>query len=85
MTAEEFIAWRKAHRFTQAAAAEALGLGFSTVQKYEGGQLELPKTVALACEALTMRASRGPREQAYEALLRIRDEVNRTLGTDTAG
>lgn len=47
--AAAFKAWRKAHRFTQAQAADALGLSLRTVKYYEKGEQPIPKTVKLAC------------------------------------
>jgi transcriptional regulator with XRE-family HTH domain len=59
MTPEDFKAWRKGLKFTQAEAAEALGVSKSSVELYEAGKrrddgraVEIPKTVALACAAV---------------------------------
>lgn len=53
MTPTDFRAWRKSLHLSQAAAAIALGLGKRTVEKYEAGELPVPKPVRLACAALT--------------------------------
>jgi transcriptional regulator with XRE-family HTH domain len=59
MTPKRFRQWRDGLRLTQAEAAEALGIGLSTLQLYERGRrfeddrpVEIPRTVALACAAL---------------------------------
>ncbi|WP_337996242.1 helix-turn-helix transcriptional regulator [Oleispirillum naphthae] len=64
MTSDDFRAWRKALGLTQTAAAQALGLGKSTVELYEAGKrrdngapVDIPHTVALACSALYHRLS----------------------------
>ncbi|ODN68540.1 helix-turn-helix domain-containing protein [Methylobrevis pamukkalensis] len=61
MTSEQFKAWRKALGFTQAAAAEALGLSKPAVENYDRGvrredgrAVVIPKVVALACMAIRM-------------------------------
>jgi transcriptional regulator with XRE-family HTH domain len=60
MTKERFLAWRKWMGWSQARAAEHLGISKRTVQLYESGEQQVPKAVELACEALT----RGVREYA---------------------
>lgn len=59
MTPDDFKAWRRQMGWSQQAAAEALGLGKSSIQLYEAGRrrddhrpVEIPRTVALACAAL---------------------------------
>ena len=54
----EFRAWRKAMRLKQKEAAERLGLKKRVIQYYERGtrdgrDIEIPKSVELACYALT--------------------------------
>lgn len=60
MTPDDFKAWRKAMGFTQTEAADALGISRGSVELYElgkrrddGRQVSIPKTVALACSAVT--------------------------------
>jgi DNA-binding XRE family transcriptional regulator len=62
MEPEQFREWRARMRLSQAAAAEALGLGRTTVQAYEHGRRRdaiafagIPLVVELACEALERR------------------------------
>ncbi|UUX52097.1 helix-turn-helix transcriptional regulator [Nisaea acidiphila] len=43
-----FRKWRKRHGMSQVNAAEALGLTGRTVQNYESGEQEIPRTVMLA-------------------------------------
>lgn len=71
MTPEQFKAWRKHLRLTQAAAAEALGISPSSIVLYERGSriddgrpVEIPKTVELACAALALgvRSYEGPQQ-----------------------
>lgn len=66
MTAEDFRRWRTDMGFTQQAAADALDLGKSTIELYERGSrrdndrpVEIPRTVALACELLLLRRKQG--------------------------
>ena len=58
MPAERFKAWRKSLGLSQKAAADALGLKRRIVQYYEKGErdgekIAIPKTVRLACYALS--------------------------------
>lgn len=43
-----FRAWRKGHGMSQTMAASALGLTSRTVQNYEAGEQDIPRTVMLA-------------------------------------
>lgn len=60
MTPAEFKRWRKARGFTQAQAAEALGVSVGSIALYEAGHRQdgkpravaIPKAIALACAAL---------------------------------
>lgn len=69
MSPADFKRWRKALRLSQKEAAEALGLKRRVVQYYEKGERDgvpvvVPKTVRLACFALTQGAGdyQGPEE-----------------------
>ena len=58
MTPEQFRAWRKSLGWKQKDAAERLGLKKRMIQYYEKGdrdgkEVQIPKTVRLACYALT--------------------------------
>lgn len=58
MRPSEFKSWRKSMRLSQKEAASALGLKRRVVQYYEKGErngdkVEVPKSVRLACFALT--------------------------------
>lgn len=58
MDAEGFRSWRRALGLKQKEAAEKLGLKKRMIQYYEGGNrdgkaVEIPKSVRLACWALT--------------------------------
>ena len=58
MNAKEFKQWRKARGLSQTGAARKLGLKIRTIQYYEKGTrrgrpVEIPKTVALACFAIS--------------------------------
>jgi transcriptional regulator with XRE-family HTH domain len=58
MTPDQFKSWRKAMGLKQKEAADLLGLKKRVIQYYEHGKrdgkvVEIPKTVALACYALT--------------------------------
>jgi transcriptional regulator with XRE-family HTH domain len=59
LTPRQFKRWRKAMRLHQRQAADQLGLKKRVIQYYERGRrdgkkIEIPKTVELACYALTM-------------------------------
>ncbi len=59
MDAVDFKRWRKSLKLSQKEAAEALGLKRRVVQYYEKGnrdgkEVVIPKTVRLACYALTL-------------------------------
>jgi Predicted transcriptional regulators len=61
MTPEQFKTWRERMGLSQIAAAEALGLSRGSINLYERGSrredgrpVVVPKTVELACAALTM-------------------------------
>jgi transcriptional regulator with XRE-family HTH domain len=59
MTPDQFKSWRKAMGLKQKEAAERLGLKKRVIQYYERGTrdgkpIDIPKTVALACYALTI-------------------------------
>jgi transcriptional regulator with XRE-family HTH domain len=58
MTPEAFKAWRKSMKFKQKDAAHYLGLKKRIIQYYEKGsrngkKVRIPKTVRLACYALS--------------------------------
>jgi transcriptional regulator with XRE-family HTH domain len=61
MTPEQFKAWRKHVGLSQAKAAEALGIGISTIDLYERGarrednrEVVIPKAIELACAAIAL-------------------------------
>ncbi|GGD39818.1 helix-turn-helix domain-containing protein [Aureimonas glaciei] len=59
MQPDDFRSWRKALGWKQKDAAEKLGLKKRVIQYYEKGDrdgktIEIPKTVELACLALTL-------------------------------
>lgn len=69
MKPADFRRWRKSLHLSQKEAAEALGLKRRVVQYYERGErdgspVDIPKTVRLACFALSQGCSDygGPRE-----------------------
>ena len=60
MTPDDFKAWRQSLTYTMAQAADALGISTGSVLVYERGvrredgrPVTIPKTVALACAALS--------------------------------
>ncbi len=62
MTPHELKAWRKAMGLKQKEAADRLGLKKRVIQYYERGhrdgkKIEVPKTVELACYALSVGVS----------------------------
>lgn len=60
MTSEDFKTWRLAAKLTQAKAGDALGITKRCIQKYESGELEVPRAIALACEGLDYRKMVNP-------------------------
>lgn len=59
MTPDQFRAWRKSLGLKQKEAADRLGLKKRMIQYYEKGErdgksVEIPKTVRLACYALSL-------------------------------
>jgi transcriptional regulator with XRE-family HTH domain len=54
MAPATFRQWRKRLGYTQAEAAQAIGMGTRQCQKYEQGEAPIPLTVALACAAVAM-------------------------------
>ncbi|MDJ0948066.1 MAG: helix-turn-helix transcriptional regulator [Alphaproteobacteria bacterium] len=62
MGPSDFRRWRKSLNWTQKQAAEALGLKRRVLQYYEKGErdgkkVEVPKTVRLACYAISQGIS----------------------------
>lgn len=92
MRPKDFKRWRKSLGLSQKAAAESLGLKRRVVQYYEKGErdgkdVEIPKSVRLACYALSEGVSdyHGPREaneRQIDTSLRL-VSVNHAAG-DTA-
>jgi transcriptional regulator with XRE-family HTH domain len=81
----DFKRWRKLLGWSQKHAAEQLGLKRRVVQYYEkgerGGQLvKIPRTVRLACYALTLGASdyHGPPKSDREDEAEPKDRVRRS-------
>ena len=54
-TAAELRRWREALGLTQVAAAAEIGFSARTYQRIEHGVLNMPRRVALACEAIRRR------------------------------
>lgn len=52
MTAQEFKQWRVLMGFNRTEAAAELGLSRNMPRKYENGEADVPRYVALACAAL---------------------------------
>ncbi|CAH1670861.1 MULTISPECIES: helix-turn-helix transcriptional regulator [unclassified Chelatococcus] len=69
MTPEQFKAWRKHMKISQASAAGLLGISVPSIQLYEKGSrhedgraVVIPKAIELACAALALgiREYEGP-------------------------
>lgn len=80
MRPRDFKRWRKSLGLSQKEAADSLGLKRRVVQYYEKGErdgkdVDIPKSVRLACYALTEGISdyHGPREPEEAQLIRSRD------------
>ncbi len=48
------IEWRKRLGMSQAAAAEKLGCGRRSLQRWEDGSQAIPRYIALACSAVSL-------------------------------
>ena len=80
MRPRDFKRWRRSLGLSQKEAADSLGLKRRVVQYYEKGErdgkdVDIPKSVRLACYALTEGISdyHGPREAEEGQLIRSRD------------
>lgn len=51
----DFLKWRRTLRYTQAEAAEKLGVNRGTIQNWERGATRISKAAELACQELTRR------------------------------
>lgn len=83
MTPDAFKAWRKTMGFKQKDAAEKLGLKKRVIQYYEKGardgkDIDIPKTVELACFALAMGV------ETYDGR-KLPGVTDVTAGTEEAG
>src|SRR6266852_8189795 len=56
----EFLKWRRTLRYTQAEAAEKLGVNRGTIQNWERGHTRIPKSTELACHELTRQWKQRP-------------------------
>ncbi len=56
----DFLKWRKTLRYTQAEAAEKLGVNRGTIQNWERGVTRISKAAELACLELTRRWKQRP-------------------------
>lgn len=94
MTPEQFRDWRRSLGLKQKEAAEQLGLKKRMIQYYEKGNrdgrpVEIPKSIRLACYALSMgvndfdgtSASSGPQALAREPLAAPPDQPPRPAET----
>ena len=87
MNAKEFKRWRKAHGLSQTKAARKLGLKIRTIQYYEKGKrkdktVDIPKTVALACFAISCGVEDVDYAEAEGRAIR-RDARHRQLTRET--
>ena len=87
MSADGFRAWRKGLGLKQKEAAEALGLKKRMIQYYETGargskKVDIPKSVRLACYALTLRVRDYDGERIVQAADRAETEGAATDGAD---
>jgi len=60
MDASDFLIWRKSLRYTQAEAAEKLGVSRATIQNWERAFTRVPIMTMLACRVLTRRWKKRP-------------------------
>ena len=78
MNGVDLKTWRKGLALTQSEAATALGLKLRTVQSYEKGDQKIPRTLALACWAL----SRGKADFADGKALKLKKPLALVLAGD---
>jgi DNA-binding XRE family transcriptional regulator len=57
----KFLRWRKTLGYTQAQAAQELGVNRGTIRHWEAGITRIPQFVALACQELTRRWKQRPK------------------------
>ena len=53
MTPTDLIAWRQRLGLNKSEAAASLEITRATYRRYERGEAEIPRTIALACAALS--------------------------------
>lgn len=63
MDAKDFAEWRAELGLNRSQAAEALGVSRNMPQKYEEGEREIPKYIALACTAVYRRHKPWPEDR----------------------
>jgi len=59
MTPQQLEAWMKALDLNKFKAAKELGIGRARLDRFLSGDVPIPLTVELACEALSLRWKRG--------------------------
>lgn len=75
MTPIQFLAWRKRCGLRSwKAVAQALDMGSRQVERYAAGEQPIPRTVALACEALEWRHAEQMRARGARKF-RAADEI----------
>lgn len=52
MTPRQLKLWRKRHNLSQNQAADKLGCSRRSIQKWEAGETQIPKSIELAMEAV---------------------------------
>ena len=57
MTPDELRAWRVAHRMSQPALADALGVHWQTVAHWEQGQRSIPPLLTLALKGIERKGT----------------------------
>ena len=62
MTPADFVDWRKRLGYVQDEAAGILGLSRRTIVSYERGEVAVPRSVELACEAVERRSPKKRKE-----------------------
>lgn len=55
MTPADFKSWRKRHNLAMRQVAEMFGCHISTIWRYEHGEMDIPKWMPFACEAIDQR------------------------------
>jgi transcriptional regulator with XRE-family HTH domain len=74
---ERMIAWRPRHGYSQQELANALGVAKSTIQRWEAGQMPIPRYIWLALTELArtrhIKTARREHQKCSEGTLEVQE------------